>query len=516
MARRCLGAARWCVALLLIVAYTADPAAAQNTISQTTCGGVSGVENCLTNGFLQDLTVNCQAGFPENQVDTVLAQITDRNGPNRITLSGPGCGGVGIVGFNRLTIVGDGSPVGGFWSIINSRNILLKAVKFDFNVQAGDVDMQGSQVTFDGVTVTNARGEFGVGLAGSSLDFTGGPSLITANSCVGVSVGSGSVMNVANVTISHNGFGQGCGSQRHGIRVRGGSVSLSNGYRRNGYVDQPLDISDNSGSGIEIEGGFLMTHAEAGNATIRIHDNGGPGLEMSGYADVEGHLQFDGNQPNSQDGSPSGSQIVAFGGSTVAIGQGVVVAGQNGGALSAVGAFLVIGDGGPMTITGGVSMTQGATGFLTGGNSIDTLSCDGTSWMKNIGGPVSIGTNTCPGDGPAGIKGDTGDQGPQGLQGPAGPAGPAGPPGIAGGISGRRLVSNSRPVSLVRNGSTLITVVCPVSTVSVGGGGSTTNPNLVIQDSLPTTTGWRVRVWNERDGTQSGTVTATAVCTNTQ
>ena len=184
-----------------------------------------------------------------------------------------------------------------------------------------------------------------------------------------------------------------------------------------------------------------------------------------------------------------------------------------------------------MTITGGVTLTQGATGFLAGDNSIDALSCDGTSWLRNFGSMPSTGTNTCPSDGPSGIKGDKGDQGPQGLQGPAGSDGPAGlagpagpqgiqgpqgPSGIPGGISGRRLVSHSQPVALGRNGSTLITVACPVSTVSVGGGGSTTNPNLVIQDSLPTTTGWRVRVRNERDRTQRGTVTATAVCSDTQ
>ena len=135
MARRWLGVAGWSAAALLIVAYTAAPAAAQNTINQTTCGGVSGVDSCLTNGFLQDLTVNC-ANAHGTEVSTALAQITDRNGPNRITLSGGNCGGFGIVGFNRLTIVGDGSPVGGFWSIVNSRNILIKSVMFDFSVIA--------------------------------------------------------------------------------------------------------------------------------------------------------------------------------------------------------------------------------------------------------------------------------------------------------------------------------------------------------------------------------------------
>ena len=83
-------------AFLFVVAH---PAAAQNTVSQTTCGGVSGVDSCLTNGFLQDLTVNC-ANAHGTEVSTALAQITDRNGPNRITLSGGNCGGFSIVGFN--------------------------------------------------------------------------------------------------------------------------------------------------------------------------------------------------------------------------------------------------------------------------------------------------------------------------------------------------------------------------------------------------------------------------------
>ena len=70
-----------------------------------------------------------------------------------------------------------------------------------------------------------------------------------------------------------------------------------------------------------------------------------------------------------------------------------------------------------MTITGGVALTQGANGFLTGGNSINTLSCDGTSWMRKVGSRSSTGSNTCPSDGPAGIKSERGIQGPQGLPG---------------------------------------------------------------------------------------------------
>ena len=288
-------AAAFAAALLLLAAH---PAAAQNTVNQTTCGGATGIPNCVTNGFLQDLTVNCAAPFPANQVSTVLAQITDRNGPNRITMSGGNCGGVSIVGFNRLTIVADGLPLGGFWSIFNSQNITLRSIDFDFSVQSGFVNLQGSQVTFDGVTVKNAREggnatEFGVGLVGSTLGFAGAPSLITNNPCVGLSVGAGSLANVANVTISNNGTGPGCGGQRHGIRVRnGGAVTLANQVLLNGvFTDAPVDISGNGKNGISVEGGTLRTSAEGGNALIHIHHNVEAGLEVSGGAEVEGHVQ---------------------------------------------------------------------------------------------------------------------------------------------------------------------------------------------------------------------------------
>jgi len=62
-------------------------------------------------------------------------------------------------------------------------------------------------------------------------------------------------------------------------------VSLSDGFW--GNVDPPLDISGNSSSRIAIEGGFLMTHTEAGNATIRIHDNGGSGRGMTGVGTAQ-------------------------------------------------------------------------------------------------------------------------------------------------------------------------------------------------------------------------------------
>ena len=206
--------------------------------------------------------------------------------------------------------MGDGSPVGGFWNVVNSQNILFKSMVFDFAVQTGFVNLRGSAVAFDGVTVKHASGDFGVGVVGSTLGFAGSPSLITENPCLGLKVGPGASVNVVNATISANGFGQDCGSQRHGIKVeQGGALTLSNGFFGNtGFVDQPVDISGNSGDGIVVEGGTLTTAAERGTATIHVHDNGGAGLEVFGHADIEGHLQFDGNTPNDTDGFGSGHQ----------------------------------------------------------------------------------------------------------------------------------------------------------------------------------------------------------------
>jgi len=563
--RLTLLAAALVTALLLVGAH---PAAAQ-TVNQTTCGGVNGVNSCLSNGFLQDLTVNCSAGFPANQVSTVLAQITDRNGPNRITMSGGNCGGVSIVGFNRLTIAGDGSPMGGFWNVINSHNISFKSVNFDFNVQPGVITLQGSQVTFDGVSVKNSPGnavvgsgpfDFAVGLVGSTLGFTGAPSLITQSRCGGLSVDAGSRANVVNVTISNNGFGQGCGSQRQGIRVQhGGSVNLSNGFfGNNGFVNQPVDISGNSAAGISIQGGTLMTSAESGTAMIRIHDNDDVGLELVGFADIEGHVQFDGNNPNGSDGFTS-AQIVAFGSATLGIGQGVIVQGQGGASLTAYHAFVFIGNGGPMTISGGVALAQGSTGFLTGSNTIDELSCDGTSWMSNFDHASTIGSNSCPESGPAGItgppgpegpqgpkgdpgpqgiqgiqgvQGQTGAQGAQGVQGPPGPQGPMGPtgpqgpqgiqgtPGIPGGVSGHELVQNPVTRTLAKNTTTEVTAFCPVGKVAVGGGYGTSNPSVAVIYSVADVRGgqslWAVAFRNTANNSQTANLSAQAICANQQ
>ena len=101
MAHRWLGVAVWTAAALLMVAYTAAPAAAQNTINQTTCGGVSGVGSCLTNGFLQDLTVTCNGQGPE--FSAALARIIQFSGGRSFAVRrrvkarrwvSPGCGPV--------------------------------------------------------------------------------------------------------------------------------------------------------------------------------------------------------------------------------------------------------------------------------------------------------------------------------------------------------------------------------------------------------------------------------------
>jgi hypothetical protein len=483
--------------LLLVVA---NPAAAQNTVNQTTCGGVSGVDSCLTNGFLQDLTVNC-AGAHGTEVSTALAQITDRNGPNRITLSGGNCGGFSIVGFNRLTIVGDGSPAGGFWSVVDSRDILIKSMMFDFSVQSGNVSMRGSEVTFDGVTVKNAREggnvtDFAVGLAESSLGFTGEPSLITNNPCVGVSVGVGSRLNLANVTVSDNGLGQGCGA-RSGVRVRdGGSVVLANQIRVNGtLVDAPVDVSGNGpDGGLDFGGGSLSGAARTGNAMVRIHDNLGPGVRLLGASSafIEGHIQFDGNNPNGQGGS-SLVQLAAGSNASLFIGGGAQVQGR----LGAFNAFVFIGQGGPMTISGGVFLSLNSVGVIVGPSTIDTMTCDGTSYAYNPGNIPTSGPNTCPSNGPAGITG------------------PAGPPGMPGGVAGLERVATQVTFTLGSNAARGLTATCPAGKVVIGGAAGTVDPAFAIVSSGPgpnATTQWSAAFWNTAIDTRTRAARVTAIC----
>jgi hypothetical protein len=484
--RLMLSTAALATALPLLAAH---PAAAQNTVSQTTCGGVSGVDSCLTNGFLQDLTVDCSNAHG-TEVSTALAQITDRNGPNRLRLSGGNCGGFRIVGFNRLTIEGDGSPMGGFWGVIDSRQVSFKSVTFDFNVQFGFVSLQGSDVTFDGVTVKNARVGGGVpdsavDLAESSLSFAGAPSLITNNPCVGISVGLGSRLNVANVTVSNNGLGQGCGNAS-GIRVRaGGSVILANQINAiGGLVDAPVDISGNGpDGGLDVAGGSLSGAAKTGNATIRIHDNLGPGVQVLGAstAGIGGHIQFDGNNPSGQGGLPP-VQLAAVSNASLFIGGGVQVEGG----LAAYNAFVAIGEGGPMTISGGVFLNLNSVGVIDGPNSIDTMTCDGTSYAYNPDNIPTSGPNTCPSNGPRGT-----------------------------GVAGLERVTTQLTFTLGRNASRGLTATCPAGKVVIGGAAGTSDPAFAIISSGPgpdATTQWSANFWNTAIVTRTRAASVTAIC----
>jgi hypothetical protein len=171
----------WCLASAILILCAVGTAEAQTTINQTSC--IPGTGSCLTNGFLQDLAVDCSVAGAAGRINTALASISDRNGPNRITVTGArGSEGVNIVGFNRLTIEGVGGatitrPV----SILDSRSILLKSLTVNLTGVVGTLALNGSAVALDGVTVQSALGN-GVSVGhGSVLGFTGVPSLITGN-----------------------------------------------------------------------------------------------------------------------------------------------------------------------------------------------------------------------------------------------------------------------------------------------------------------------------------------------
>jgi hypothetical protein len=416
-----------CVFVLLLIGMT-RPAAAQNTVNQVTCGGVTGVGSCQTNGVLQDLSVDCSLAGAAGLINTALAQITDRNGPNRITVSNTCTALVNITGFNRLTIQGIGTITNAV-SISNSRNVTIKGLTFDFATQGGNFIINGSQVTFDGVTIKNSpSGVGGVSIQSGSLTFSGNANKVQSNVCTGISVGPGGFVSVGNVTISGNGQGPNCGDSRDGIKVRnGGSVFLANGVVNGGFVDAPVDISGNGGAGISLEGPTTLTSgAQGGSAVIHIHNNSDPGIVMFGgaAADIEGHFAFDGNAAGGFDEFPQ-AQIAALANSNLFIGQGVQV---TGGLAGMFGSFVVVGEGGAMTVTGGVSLSGGSSGFMSDANTIDHLNCDGSSYMATDG-QTHPGTNTCPPNGPAGITG------PQGIQGPVGPQGPPGPVTFTGSIN---------------------------------------------------------------------------------
>jgi hypothetical protein len=238
---------------------------------------------------------------------------------------------------------------------------------------------------------------------------------------------------------------------------------------------------------------------------IRIHDNLGPGVQLLGasIAGIGGHIQFDGNNPNGQDGFPP-VQLSALS-TRLLIGGGVQVQGG----LRAVDAFVVIGEGGPMTISGGVFLNLNSVGVIEGPDSIDTMTCDGTSYAYNPGNIPISGPNSCPSNGPAGTKGERGEQGIQGIQGIQGPQ------GMPGGVAGLERVTTQVTFTLGRNASRGLTATCPAGKVVIGGAAGTGDPTFAIISSGPgpnATTQWSAHFWNTAIITRTRAASVTAIC----
>jgi len=179
------------VALLVLAPRFAVTATAQTTINQTSC--VDGVSPCRADptSFLQTVAVNCNVSGAAGRINTALQSIADRNGPNLIQVSGACNIGFSVAGFNRLTIDGgNATTITRGVNIVNSRNISLKSLTFDFGGLPQNLALSGSQVTFDGVTVKHSGNDSAVALRQSGLGFQGAASLITNNNCNGISVGA--------------------------------------------------------------------------------------------------------------------------------------------------------------------------------------------------------------------------------------------------------------------------------------------------------------------------------------
>jgi hypothetical protein len=415
-ARRCVA----CVAAVILALCAAHTAAAQTTtINQTSC--INGTGNCLTGGFLQSLAVDCSIAGPARRISTALASIADRNGPNLITVSNT-CSAevVDIVGFNRLTIQGSsGATITRGVNVVNSRNIVLQSLTFDFGGTPANLTLIGSQVGLGGVTVQHSTvSGITVGSGSHLLFMAGAPSLITANGD-GIDVLSEDVAAIANVTISNN---SGAGVNVHD----GGSVAL---FNQIAGADAPVDIVGNAGDGVRLAGATLISNAPGSTALIHIHNNTGAGLFLSeSSVDLSGDVQIDGNAGLGD--AQNGAQVQAVVGSNVVLEEGVTVQGGVAALLRAT--VLIVSVNGTTTITGGAAFSVGSVGTIVGANSIDALTCDGTSWVATPDNLSTVGTSTCPSNGPIGTQGPAGPAGAAGAQGPTGPAGAPGIPGAPG------------------------------------------------------------------------------------
>jgi hypothetical protein len=237
-------------------------------------------------------------------------------------------------------------------------------------------------------------------------------------------------------------------------------------------------------------------------------------IDVSG--EIGGHLKFDGNVGGTDGFFNSPVQILLAHG-WLGIGGGVDIQGG----LGAIGdTTLLVGDGGPLTLTGGLHLIQGARGMDAGDNTIDTANCDPLSYFLRFDDSSTIGTNNCPSDGPSGIKGEKGDTGAQrvqgipGIQGEQGTQGIQGPPG---GISGREVITNPLTLTVAKATNQPVFADCPAGKVAIGGGSATSNPSLAVISSLPTSaTRWTVVFRNTANNNQTGTMTATAVCSVAQ
>jgi hypothetical protein len=505
----------------LLTLFAPGTVSGQTTFNQTTCVPTapnSPPTNCLdANGFKQSITVTCPAS-----INSALASITDRNGPNRIVIAGT-CTQptVAIVGHNRLTLEGPATITRG-WIIVNSRSVTVKSLTFDTQTSSQGLTLSGSEVTLDGTTITGGCCDTGAVtlLANSSLSGSvNALSTITGNFGSGIDVGGGSVLNALNMTISNNG--------QQGIYAHdGGAVNLIGRPRvfPAPAVDRPIDISGNDDEGIELEGGTLNASSEGGGL-IHIYDNGATGLDVgNAFASLEGNILIENNGEGDFGDAEAG---VAAG--VLTFGQGAVI---NGPIVALRGTLLLGGGPIPTTHNGGVLLLQGSLGAVNQGTTVDGMECDGTSWVTQTFGPGTITNSACPLEGPTGTQGPQGSEGPQGPEGPqgiqgvTGATGSQGLPGATGamgpqgapGVSGYQTVVTPFAQTLAKAAQATLGSDCPAGKSPIGGGFEVSNPSFAVIGSGPETSPqprWAVTVRNSANNTQTGTITVRAICATT-